>query len=155
MSDRLNDAGERLSPYGVVPHSAHATLARASLSALLSLDEHVDKTSVEKDHPLAIYGAQHWVNHAKFGTVGLDIQDLMERLFDRNRPYFAAWVWICNFDRPWEGQIATAQPDQPEASPLYYASLCGFTRIVEHLAVTHPGDVNAKGGQHETHLSAA
>jgi ankyrin repeat protein len=155
MSDHLKDAGERLSHYFVVPHSAHTTLARASLSALLSLDEHVDKTAVEKHHPLAIYGARHWVNHAKFGTVALHIQGLMERLFDRNSPYFATWVWIYDFNRPWEGQILTVQPEQPEASPLYYATLCGFPGIVEHLAVTHPEDVNAKGAQHVTPLSAA
>ena len=117
MSDRLKEAGERLSPYGVVSHSAHTTLAQASLSALLSLDEHIDKTAVEKHHPLAIYGARHWVNHAKFGTVALDIQDLMERLFDRNSPCFAAWVWIYDFDLPWAGQISTTQPKQPDASP--------------------------------------
>jgi hypothetical protein len=155
LSDRLMDGGERLSRYCVVPHSAHTTLARSSLSVLLSLDEHVDKMAVEKYHPLAIYGAQHWVNHTKFGTVESDIQDLMERLFDRNSPYFAIWVWIYDFDHPWEGQILTVQPEEPEASPLYYATLCGFPCIVEHLTVTHPEDVNAKGGQHVTPLSAA
>jgi ankyrin repeat protein len=155
MSDRLNDVGERLSRHCVVPHLAHTTLARASLNTLLSLDEHIDKMAVAKNHPLAIYGARYWVDHAKFGTVLLDIQELVERLFDRNRPCFAAWVWIYDFDQPWAEQISTAQPKQPEASPLYYASLCGFPRIVEHLAVTHPGDFNAKGGKHVTPLSAA
>ena len=155
VSDRLNEAGECLFRFCVVPHSAHTTLARASLNTLLSLDEHVDKTAVEKHHPLAVYGARHWVDHAKFGTVLLDIQELVERLFDRNGPSFAAWVWIYDFDHPWAGQISTAQPKQPEASPSYYASLCGVPCIVEHLAVIHPGDLNAKGGQHVTPLSAA
>jgi hypothetical protein len=43
MSDRLANAGERLSRYHILPHLAHTTLARASLNTLLSLDEHIDK----------------------------------------------------------------------------------------------------------------
>jgi hypothetical protein len=154
-SDRLATAGERHSRYHVLPHSSHAILARASLGALLSLDDQVDKRAVEEDHPLAIYGAQHWVDHAKFGTVSSGIQDLMERLFDRTRPYFAAWVWIYDFDFPFGGQMTTTHPEEPEASPLYYAAHCGFPRIVERLAKAHPGDVNGSGGRYSSPLNAA
>ena len=73
-SDRLGKAGERLSRYRILPHSAHTTLARASLGILLSLDDKVDRKAME-EHPLAIYGAQHWVDHAKFGTVSLDVRE--------------------------------------------------------------------------------
>jgi ankyrin repeat protein len=154
MSDRLANAGERLSRYHILPHSAHTTLARASLGVLLSLDGHVDKIAMQ-EYPLAIYGAQYWVDHAKFGTVSSDIQDLMERLFDRNRPYFAAWVWIYDFDHPFGGQMSMMCPKQPQASPLYYAALCGFPGVVKHLAITHPGDVSARGGVGMTPLNAA
>ena len=155
MSGRLANAGERHSHYHVLPHLSHSILAQASLSTLLSLDGHIDARAVEQDHPLAIYGALHWVDHAKFGRVSLDIQDLMECLFDRNKPYFAAWIWIYDFDHPFGGQMPTTHPEQPEASPLYYAALCGFLNIVESLARTHPGDVNATGGFYVTPLNAA
>jgi hypothetical protein len=32
------------------------------------------------------------------------------------------------------------------AAPLYYAALCGFHDLVEHLIAKHPQDVNADGG---------
>jgi len=49
----------------------------------------------------------------------------------------------------------TESPTRPEASPLYYATLCGFPSLVEHLAITHPADVNAKGGNYGTPFNAA
>jgi ankyrin repeat protein len=155
MSDRLAMPGERYTRYHVRPHSSHVTLARASLGALLSLGDQVDERAVEEYHPLAIYGAHHWVDHVKFGTVSLGIQDLMERLFDRNSPYFATWVWIYDFDHPFRGQMTTTHPEEPEASPLYYAALCSLPNIIENLAMTHPGDVNGIGGRYATPLNAA
>jgi ankyrin repeat protein len=46
-------------------------------------------------------------------------------------------------------------PTQPEAVPLYYASLCGFVGLAEHLIAAHSPDVNRKGGSHTTALHAA
>ena len=39
--------------------------------------------------------------------------------------------------------------------PLYYASLCGFRGLVEHLIASHSPDVNSRGGFHTTPLHAA
>ena len=155
-SDRLrhSSAGECLPRYHVPLLPAHAVLARASLSVLLSLDGHIDKGAVEK-RPLSIYASRHWVDHAKIEGVSSSIQDLMTRLFDPDRPYFTTWIWIYDIDRPWKGSMATAHPTQPEARPLYYAALCGFRSIVEHLALAHPTDVNADGGSNGTPLNAA
>ncbi|KAH9023675.1 hypothetical protein EDB85DRAFT_1894691 [Lactarius pseudohatsudake] len=153
-SDRLANAGKRLSRYHILLHSAHTTLARLSLNVLFNLDGQVDKSAVEK-HPLAIYAARHWIDHAKFEGESPSIQDLMKRLFDQNAPHFAAWIWVYDFDHPWEKQMATTRPNQPGASPLYYASLCGLPCIVEHLAVTRLGGVNARGGHYVTPLYAS
>jgi ankyrin repeat protein len=155
ISDRLASVGGHHSCYHVLPHLSYTMLMQASLNILLSLGDHVDKGVVEEQHPLAIYGAQYWVDQAKFGTVLLAIQDLLDRLFDRNRPCFAAWVWIYDFDNPFRGQMETTRPEQQLASPLYYAALCGFPSIIEHLAVIHPQDVFATGGVHVTLLNAA
>jgi len=38
---------------------------------------------------------------------------------------------------------------------LYYAILCGFKWLIEHLIAGYPGDVNARGGYYETPLLAA
>jgi ankyrin repeat protein len=41
------------------------------------------------------------------------------------------------------------------AAPLYYAALCGFHDLVEHLITKHPQDVNADGGWYVRPLVAA
>jgi len=133
---------------------AHATLARASLGVLLQLDDRVDKDSIS-DFPLADYAARHWFEHGQFENVSLTIRDATERLFDREKPYFSAWVWIYDIDDPWREPTPTTHPEWPEAPPLYYAILCGFRWLIEHLIATYPGDVNSRGGWHETPLLAA
>ena len=154
MSSRLPNAGEHFSLYHIVPHSAHVFIARASLSVLLTLGDQVDKSAVEK-RPFAIYAARYWVDHAKFEGVSSSTQDLMERLFDLDGPYFATWVWIYDIDRPWKGSMETGRPTQPEAKPLYYAALCGFRSLMEHLTIACQVDVDARGGDHGTALNAA
>jgi ankyrin repeat protein len=41
------------------------------------------------------------------------------------------------------------------AVPLYYAALCGFQELVEHLILKYPQHVNARGGYHVTPLVVA
>ena len=154
MSSLLANAGEHLSFYHIVPYSAHVFISQASLSVLLSLGDDVDKSAVEQ-RPFAIYAARYWVDHAKVEGVSSGIQDLMERLFDPDGPYIASWVWIYDIDCPWKGSMPSVRPTQLEAGPLYYAALCGFRSLVEHLTVTHQMDVNEVGGDHGTALNAA
>jgi uncharacterized protein YcgI (DUF1989 family) len=152
-SKRLANSGHHLSQYHILPHSAHTILAQASLSVLLALDEKVDKDSM-KNFLLATYAARYWVDHAQFENVSSRIKDAMARLFDAAKPHFATWVWIYDIDDPFREMIA-ARPTPPEAVPLYYAALCGFRDLVEHLINTCPRDVNARGGYHCTPLHVA
>ncbi|KAN0133396.1 Ankyrin repeat-containing domain protein [Lactarius tabidus] len=154
MSSRISNTEETVSRYHILPHSSHNVIARASLSVLLSLGDQVDRSVVE-NHPLALYASRYWVDHAKFEGVSSGVQDLIERLFDPEKPHFATWVWLYDNDRPWEGHMATARPTQPMAAPLYYASLCGFRNLVKYLATTNPGDVDARAGCYSTALHAA
>jgi hypothetical protein len=156
ISDRLAKAEDNLSLYHTLPHSAHSILAQACLGALLRLDDQVDKDRM-KDFPLSIYAAQHWVDHGQFENVSLSIQELMERLFDPDKPHFATWVWIYNVDQPWDWarHMSSEHPARPEAVPLYYATLCGFHGLVEHLVFKYPLHINARGGTHDTPLYAA
>ena len=147
MSSRLANAAEHLSLYHIIPSSSHAFLARSYLGVLLTLGDDIDKSVVEK-RPFAIYAAQYWVDHTKFESVSLGIQEFMKRLFDSDAPYFATWVWIYDIDRPWKGFMPMVQPTEPEAKPLYYAALCGFRSLVEHLIVIHQIDVNSRDGDH-------
>jgi hypothetical protein len=154
MSSRLANAGGHLSFYHIVPYSAHVFISQASLSVLLSFGDDVDKSAVEQ-RPFAIYAARYWVDHAKVEGVSSSIQNLMEWLFDPDMPFFTTWVWIYDVDCPWKGFMPTVRPTQPEAKPLYYAALCGFHNLMEHLTIAHHMDVNAVGGDHGTALNAA
>jgi hypothetical protein len=130
-SNRLATSREDLSGYYIVPHSAHSTLAQASLSVLLQLDDSVDKDSIQ-NFPLSRYAAKHWVDHCQFENVSSSVQVAMEQLFDPDKPHFSAWVWIYDIDDPWRGSMPTICPERPEAAPLYYAVLCGFRDLIEH-----------------------
>ena len=97
-SDRLqtSEVGN-ICNYHIPLDAAHTILARSCLTVLLQLDENVDEERLEK-FPLALYAAEHWVDHAKFEDVALRIQDDMKRLFNPRNPYLTAWVWICDVD---------------------------------------------------------
>jgi ankyrin repeat protein len=153
-SERLTTAEERLSYYHILPEAAHTVLAHAGLSVLLQLDDKIDRNTIAH-FPLAPYAARYWVDHAQFRNVSSQIQEVMERLFNPARPHFAAWVWVHDIDHPWTQSISTMDPTQPEAMPLYYASLCGFRALTEHLIAAHSPDVNSRGGSQMTALHAA
>jgi ankyrin repeat protein len=152
-SDRLANAGEDLSHYHVALQSAHTTLAQASLTILLHLDDHADKKRMEK-FPFAFYAARHWIDHGRFENVMQNIQGGMERLFDGDKPHFATWVWIYDIDHPFREHMSVTRPTVPAATPLYYATLCGFRSVVEHLLVTDSGKINSRGGYYYTCLHA-
>ena len=153
-SERLAAAEEPLSYYHILPEPAHTILAHSCLSVFLHLDYETDRDTIAR-FPLALYAARHWVDHAQFGNVSSHIEEVMKRLFDPARPHFAAWVWLYDIDRYWTEHMGTTHPTEPEAGPLYYASLCGFAGLTEHLIAAHSRDVNCKGGVHTTALHAA
>ena len=150
-SNRIADS-EHLSQFHILRQPAHTLLARVCLSVLLQLDDRINKAKIQ-NFPMALYAAQHWVDHAQFEDVSSDIQDGMERLFDKDKPHFAAWIWIYDMDGFYH--MSTARPEQPDAVPLYYAALCGFRNVAEYLIDTHPQDVGSWGGLHGTPLLAA
>ena len=148
MSGRLSTSGEDISYCHILPGAAHASLARACLGVLLHLDDRVDRWRA-RDTPLAEYAAEHWVSHVQVANTSSHIMRMMETLFDSDKPHFAVWVRIYDMDKPrWYLNRETA-------TPLYYAALCGFSNLVEHLVQKHTGHVNTLGGQHEYPLVAA
>ena len=137
-SERLATSSQNVSRYYIHLKPAHTVMAQACLSVLLQLD---DLDEDEKRSPLAGYAAEYWANHARFGSV----QEGVERLFERDRAYFAAWIKAYNL----ESSLT------PDPVPLYYAALCGSYDIAERLLVTRPQDINARGGRRVTPLHAA
>ena len=146
---------DRVSHFHVILRLAHKFLARASLSILLQLGGRTNKSNV-KEFPLASYAAKHWVDHAQFEDVSSLIHDEMGFLFDKDQPHFATWVWIHDQDKhSLQSHMSGTHPEQPDAGPLYYATLCGFSVMAERLLITHGHDVNARGGQCVTPLHAS
>jgi hypothetical protein len=147
---------ESIPRYYISLESAHTVLAQVCLTVLLHLDSKTDKKRLET-LPLAFYSAQYWVDHAKFENVASRIGDAMKCLFDPKKPHLSAWTWIHDVDSGRHRTIDRLEehPPPPRATPLYYAALCGFSELVNHLLVTHPEDVNTKCGYLVTPLHAA
>ena len=159
-STRLTTPNRYESRYHILLDPAHTVMAQACLSILLSSDDRVDQCSVANANasPLARYAAQYWVTHAQFGNVSLRLQKAMERFFDLDKPYFAAWFPLYDIDTDPGHPSVLAEftlDYKSDATPLYYAALCGFKDLVEHLIVKYPQHVNAIGGFYMTPAVAA
>jgi ankyrin repeat protein len=163
VKEYLTSGRLRTSEIGNVRHyhipldAAHTVLAQACITVLLQLDEKVDKECLET-FPLAYYAGQHWVDHAKYEDVASRFQGPIEQVFNPSKPYFAAWTWIHDIDSfggQEIGHILEERPKQPETTALYYAVLCGFSGLANHLITTHGEDVNVKCGYHGSPLHAA
>jgi hypothetical protein len=155
MSSRLGSG--HVSRYHISLEPAHTTVAQACLSVLLQLDGNINKRCLLEKYPLARYAAQHWLDHIKFPNVSPRAEFAMAHLFDRDRPHFAAWVWIYVMDQVSRTSRDSETPLQPNAPPIYYATLWDLPGLVEWLATvpSQEHDVNEQGGYHGTPLCAA
>ena len=153
-SARLATSSQDVLGYHITLEPAHTILAQACVSVLLQLGDHDESfDDVEKNCPLARYAAQYWVRHAQFEDVVSCIKGV-EYLFDSDKSYFAAWrhLYDINVDAS-EGTVfyqftPIRKPDAD--TPLYYAALCGFPKLVEQLIIKYPRHVNAIGGYYMT-----
>ena len=150
MSDRLATSRRDISQYHISLEDANTLLAQASLAVLLrnsDVNNHADSA------PLAEYAAEHWVTHAQVKNVASRLRDGMKDLFDPDKPYFDAWVQLHDIDA---GPYPLDPPDsEPGARSLYYAALCGFHELMEHLTLQYPQAANARGGNCGTALHSA
>ena len=151
-SDRLARSSEDVSRYHILLEPTHTLIAQACLGVLLRLDDGVDEDNA-KDIPLAEYAARYWVDHAQFEKVSSRIQETMEFFSDAEKPHWAAWIRVYNIDAYWD--FYSSDYGVNDAFPLYYASLCGFYDLVEHLIGRNPEHVSAYGGRLVTPLVAA
>ena len=147
LSDRLASSAGDVSRYHILPGSAHIILAQSCLGFLLHLDIPIDRET-GKRFPLAKYAAEHWVAHAQFEDVASHVNDGMRSLFDPDKHHLQAWLGIYNIDDD-AGDLYSVP------NSLYYAALCGFRDLVEHLVVTHPQLINVVGGDYDFPVLAA
>jgi hypothetical protein len=156
-SSRLSIASGEVSSYRIDWENAHTILAHACLGVLLETYDEVDRNT-SKDHPLARYAAQHWATHAQFVEMSPHSQKGIEYLFNPDKPHFRVWRTLYDIDTgPDYGTTfyLSAGSKTYNARPLYYAALCGFYDLVEHLIAKYPQDVNADGGYFIRPLIAA
>ena len=156
-SERLATSNGDVSRYHIDLEPAHTILTQACMGILLLRpDDHVEENGVGKKYPLAGYAAEHWVKHAQFERVSTFLRKAMEYLFDPDKPYFAAWLQLHDIDTGSEDPFHSFSVARTSgAIPLYYAALCGFQDLVEHLVAKYPQHVNTSGGEYGTPLVAA
>ena len=167
-SDRLATATGDVSRYHIVSEAAHLILARACHGALLNLDGHFNKEcdgtndkggdeNIE-NIPLFKYAAEYWPFHALVGDVSSHLKDTMETIFDLNKPYFLAWIKMHDLhyfnEDYWDLGEDRLRP-RLKPKPLYYAAMCGFYDLAQHLVVKYPEQVNDPGGNYASPLVAA
>ena len=158
-SSRLAAAIGEASNYHIDLEPAHTTLAQACLCVLLQTHDDVEGHT-PWDHPLAQYAAQHWTTHTQFEDVYSRLQKRMEHLFDPDKPHFEVWRTLHDIDsKPkWDTTFCLFAPgpfNKSAAAPLYYAALCGFYDLVDHLIIKAPQDINVNGGYYVRPLVAA
>ena len=157
-SSRLTAAIGEASTYHIDLEPAHTTLAQACLCVLLQTHDDVEGHT-PPFHPLAQYAARHWTTHTQFEDVSSQLQKGMECLFDPDKPHFELWRTLYDIDtKPHnEETFYVFAKFYEAAAPLYYAALCGFHDLVEHLIINYPQDVdvNANGGHYVRPLVAA
>ena len=104
---------------------------------LLQLDKHVTTKHVDNS-PLARYAGQYWTDHAEFGNVSLNAEDMIKALFDPKSHHFANWVWIfdtiAHLSRVSVPRWAAFH--RPGWASLHYAARHGFHRVAEWLITT-------------------
>ena len=158
-SPRLATPNRDVSYYHIDLERAHTIMAQACLSVLLRSDVHVDHGGISNNSPLAKYAAEHWTTHAQFKNVSSYLRQPMKYLFDVDRPYFTSWLKLHDIDT----QPPITAPffqlvglhEKLPAGPIYYAALCGFRDLAEHLIIKNPQGVKARGGYCVTPYVAA
>lgn len=140
--------------YGIREIECQDFIAKSCLGYLLQFreSESVDRHTV-KEYKLAYYCAKYWMKHAqgtREQTEGF-VPAALELL--SHREAYMNWLLIYDPDNPWlffkdKTRIGSTIP------PLYYVSINGLGKIVEHL-LCKGVDVNAQGGRHGNAIQAA
>jgi hypothetical protein len=157
-SPRLATPSRDVSCYHIALEPAHTILGQACMGILLRLDEPAEDGSAKNSSPLAQYAAEHWVSHAQFKGVSTRLRKEMDCLFDPDKPHFVLWLRLYDIDTkltPYTTLHFFTPFSKSDATPLYYAALCGFDDLAKSLVVKYPNHVNAYGGWYMRPLVAA
>lgn len=126
--------------HDVAPRKRHRRRMLQPGTSLLFCEETI------RESKLARYSAKFWIRHAQAAGQGAEALNrlIMELFLLRGSAHLNS-VRIHDVDLPSKGTDITRTINEV-SSPLYYASLCGFTEIVELLINATGAEVNTQGG---------
>ena len=156
MSDRLSFT-EEISQFLIVHESSHTILAQACLGALLSEGDE----DGARDIPLSEYACEYWLGHAQVGNVKLQIKDALDRFFDLEKPYFAAFSRSSRARATFKHLFFRTSSEEESksvlspAAPFYLAAILGLSGLAERLIVAKKPQVLSFCGHKGTLLHLA
>ena len=130
---------DRVPRYKINLKDSHYVAALTCLAPLLHFNAKfpgaINRETI-KIFTMVEYAAENLIYHIREGDVSLyrDVDVGLRRLFDPQRPIFRTWLWFHDIDNPTRGKMVTESPEDSPVSTLYYAALCGFPLLVQHLA---------------------
>jgi hypothetical protein len=133
---------DRVPRYQITTKESHYVAALTCIAPILHFNDKFEwplNREKVKIFTMVEYASENLIYHIQQGENALyrDIDVGLRRLFDPQRPIFKAWLWLHDIDNPTRGRMVTDSPEDPPASTLYYAALCGFPRLVQHLAMLY------------------
>ena len=133
---------DRVPRYQINIKDSHYVAALTCIAPILHFNDKFNwplNRETVKIFTMVEYAAENLIYHIQQGNNSLlrDVDVGLRRLFDPQRPIFKAWLWLHDIDNPTRGRMVTDAPVDPPASTLYYAALCGFPLLVQHLANLH------------------
>ncbi|KFZ01827.1 hypothetical protein V501_09775 [Pseudogymnoascus sp. VKM F-4519 (FW-2642)] len=153
VSDRRPPHGTE--KYRIQDVSCNGFLAVGCLGYLLQFDQcdlfsHKDIETSK----LAQYAAEFWITHAQAaGEVGEDLSHQILSLFLKKNNAYLNSAKMFDIERPWARSEFTRVIEDVQ-TPLYIASLFGWTDIVEQL-LSEGAKIHARGGSYGNALQAA
>ena len=142
--------------FSIDKKTSHSRISELSIAYLLQFDDDsVPLTKAMIDSmPLALYAAEHWIDHAKSREMDPTVLQLILRLLTSESAPFKNWIRIHDIEGPYFLFGSMDLEKKNFCSPLYYASLAGMQEASDCL-LQRVENANAKGGIFGNPLQAA
>ena len=135
---------------------SNSKISRLSIAYLLQFDDDSLALTVATliSMPLALYAAEHWIDHAKSGEMDSTVVQLILCLFTSESAPLKNWIRIYNIDEGGYSDLLMDTSTSKVCSTLYYSSLAGMQEVSDCL-LCKGENVNAEGGRLGNALQAA
>src|SRR6266702_2624896 len=109
---------DRVPRYQINIKESHYVVAPTCLALILKFNAKIPgplSRETVKIFTMVEYAAENLIYHIHEGDVSLscDVDVGLWRLFDPQRPIFAAWLWLYDIDNPTRGKMVTESPEEP------------------------------------------